>query len=327
MKTKAVTKTPEPLYIDNSTMQSLVCDTRAFLRYVMHLTIPDRVAELESGIAGHEVLARFFMGQPKPKALRALRPYDTWYKEQIATGTELNERFKPENLQKILVEWMAQHPVESMPVRMNPKMIEIGFQTVLSPEHNIVLVGRNDAIVEDMTGNVAPMDNKFTGRISPAWVEKFRTDSQFSAYAYATSKHTGERCLRGYVNAIELSKLPDSDRTCSVHKLQYSQCGNMHGKSKIFVVTRTPKALKQWKSDAIDRGVRFRELKELYAKKGAKAVATLPQQGTFFNACMYCEYLTFCAHGRPVAELNNLYVKRVWNPLDHATGGNDARKV
>lgn len=305
-------------YFDNSILSSLACTTRAYLRHVLYLTSPDGQATLESGSAGHEVLASFCRGEPIERALLHLKAYKKWAEEQIESGIQIQPRLLPENLRKVLTAWMKDHPVTALPFTI--KQVEIGFQQVLSEPERLVLTGRMDLLVQDQTGAVVPADHKMTGRIAPSWVDKFRIDSQLSGYMWAAKKHTGKLTTKAYINAIQLGVLPGSNRMCPLHKREYAECGSLHSEAKIFLVNRTPEMIQRWRRDAIILGRRFKELKALGKEKGESVIKDLPMEGAFFNACMYCEFASFCAHGRPVESLKDLFVKDKWDPLSYSLG-------
>jgi len=52
-----------------------------------------------------------------------------------------------------------------------------------------------------------------------------------------------------YINAIEFSRLPSSDRRCTVHAVAYSECGHLHANSDLLIVERTPAEIEEWKKD------------------------------------------------------------------------------
>jgi hypothetical protein len=159
------------------------------------------------------------------------------------------------------------------------------------------------------------MDHKFTVRVDRNWIELWRLDSQADTYMYATEAHTGEPCLRMYINAIQVSELPHSERTCPKHDEPYSLCGALHYESKIFLVTRTPRSIATWKRNAIELAQRFRALKELAEREGLKGIKRVPMEGKFTKACRFCEFRTWCSNDRPLNMVKSMFVRDEWNPL------------
>lgn len=310
----------ELLYIDSSTLSTLVCSTRAFVRHCLHLTSSHEVAVLESGAAGHEALAVYFRTGDRKKALAALKPYKAWCVKNESEGVVIEPRLSYRNLRRVVQAWIDAHPIDGLPftLPLGKKGVEVGFQADIGD--SVILTGRMDLIVQDRDGIVAPLDNKFTGRISSPWVKKFRLTAQLSNYCIALEHHIGSAVLRAYVNAIELPVLPDSNRTCSKHKLAYRECGLLHATSRIFIVTRTPRMLERARLDALTLAKRFRALREHASVHGDNGVRSLPMEGAHFDSCYWCEFQEFCAHGRPLQHLRELFVEDVWNPLAYAKG-------
>ncbi len=308
------------LYIDNSTLRTVAaCDTEAVLRHVHDLTSPEEIAVLKSGTDAHEALRHHFAGATITQAVYAFsRRYKSWSEENVPSDGYL-ARLQHNNLARILETWFENHPLDALPFTVRPKMVEIPFQFPLDEHGDIIYTGAMDLVVKDQDVDFAPVDHKTTGRISADWVSNFRNDSQFSGYMWACSQHTGQSVQRGYVNAIEFSQLPTSDRKCTKHDLKFSECSNQHVMSRIILITRTPGQILQWKRNALKLAKRFAMWKDRYGDD-LSLITKTSQAGSFYGHCRFCTFSEFCANGQPVKRLKSMYVKSKWNPLERASG-------
>lgn len=309
------------LYIDNSTLRAVAaCDTEAVLKYIYNLASPEDIAVFKSGTDAHEAFRMHFEGhEPAKCLLRFKKLYRDWAEENVPTEGYL-ARLGYKNLNNILSTWLEKHPIDALPFTPRKGMVEIPFQYPLDEHGDIIYTGAMDLVVKDQDVDFAPVDNKTTGRVSADWVSTFRNDSQFSGYMWACSQHTGEKVLRGYVNAIEFSQLPSSDRECAKHKLPFSECYPEHMMSRIILITRTPGQIEQWKRNALKLSKKFAKWKEWYGDD-INSVKKTSMGGSFYGHCRFCTFSEFCANGQPVKNLKSMYVKSVWNPLDRHFGG------
>ena len=305
-----------PLYIDNSTLRAVAaCDTQAILRYAHDLTSPEEIAVLKSGTDAHEALRAYFTGSTPDAALREFtNRYTTWASANVPSDGYLS-RLLPTNLTTILRTWFETHPISALPFTPRRNMVEIPFQFPLDDNGDIIYTGALDLVVKDAEVDFAPCDHKTTGRISADWVSTFRNDSQFSGYMWACSQHTGEPVTRGYVNAIEFSQLPTSDRKCTKHNLPFSECSTEHATSRIILITRTPGQITKWKHDALKLARRYARWLTLYGTS-LDSILRTTQAGSFFGNCRFCTFSEFCANGMPTRSLLSMYSKSHWNPLD-----------
>lgn len=311
------------LYIDNSTLKAVArCDMEAIMRYGLDYTSVEEQAVLKSGTAGHECLAVYFRTGDKDAALAML---DLLYKDWAdANVLEAGHRLTHVNVRRICELWMEKHPINALPFRIpSAAFIEVGFQYPLDEHGDIIFTGRMDIVVQDGDGDTAPCDNKFTWKIDARWLRAFRNDSQMTGYMWAASQHTGQPLLKAYVNAIELSKLPSSNRTCKDHAVPYSECQEFHINHKVVLINRAPDQLVSWRRTALQLAKKFIMLQERFGD--ISLVHKINQQGMFHGACTYCTFHSFCASNRPAHMVDQLYTKEKWNPLAYATGGSNDR--
>ena len=159
------------------------------------------------------------------------------------------------------------------------------------------LIGYIDKLVQDKrTGLKMPLDHKFTGKLDAPFIGKFTEyDPQMTAYMLASEIVLGERVGDAWVNAVETSMVPSSDRKCPKHGVQYEECGNEHVKQTFIACRRTPAQLEEFRARALDISRRFvLPVAKVVAKKGAKAMLTAPRDGPYTGACDYCEYRRWC---------------------------------
>lgn len=329
------------VYVDNTTLRAAArCSTELVLRHGLDYATSDEAPALECGIATHEILADHLKGQPADYCLAKYELLYRGYSEDV--GLELQEhklhRLSWTNTDKILREWLARHPLDSFSFVVNPKLVEVGFQLPLSDEfvcgcsptqvrqdcwdHNenpaFVFCGRLDAIVQAQHDNgLYVLDHKTTGRIADYWTEKFRKDSQMTGYVWAAQKTLGQPIVGVFINGIEFSKLPsDPVRKCRTHGVPYLECGPMHMRSELLIYTRTPDQLEQWRQDAIRLAKRYREL----CLTPDASLTSVPMEGTFHDACGFCNFSRFCDAGRPVHYIDAMLVNQPWRPFEIEEG-------
>lgn len=309
-----------PISIDNSILTCMaVCDTRTLLRHVLGYSNQEELAILKSGTAGHEALAVYFKSGGNVAA--SMDMFDSIYRDWALANVPNDDRLSWANCHAILKIWFERHKLRDLPFIVDPNHVEIGFSFPLDASGNYVFVGRIDAIVEDkLTGRLRILDHKFTGRINPRFVERFRTDTQFSGYIWAGQQQLSTTIDGGYVNAIELSRLPSTpDRVCKTHAVPYDECGFMHANYQLLTVQRTPIRLENWRRNALALAKEYEVLLTKFADPAYLQVVRT--QGEFlYGECYNCLAKDFCYAGRPVEHLDSLFVRNPWVPFEHAFG-------
>jgi hypothetical protein len=310
-----------PLYIDNSTLAAMqTCTTKAALRYLWGYTNKEQRAELFSGQVGHRVLAAYFGGASIAQALTYLAPYTQWAQQNIPT----EERLSASNVQAILFAWLQTHPLTSLPYTVLPDLIEVGFQAPLDDNGDIVLVGRLDALVQ-VRDRLLVLDHKFTGRITETWQGKWHLSSQLSGYVWGARHGTvqgasiNQSVTGALINVIELPKLPDNDEwKCRTHHVKYKECRLSHAKAQLLgEFPRDEEFLKGWKADALKLARRYQQVME--EAPTIQSLPSLAQEGTFTNACQWCEFQTICTTPRNPDLVQGMLVHSPWDPL-HTVG-------
>lgn len=311
--------TDDVTFVDNTLLSTLECTTRAVLRHVLHYTARAERATLKSGQAGHEALALWFKGFSKDQCLIKFETeYASWATENVPP----DDRLSYSNCRLILDNWFDTHPREGFPFTIDPLNVERTLMTPLDDNGEFMFVFKQDLLTRDRrTGDYFVVDHKFTGSYVTGgeFAKKFRLDSQQTGYIWgARQLHPDVNVTGSYINAIELRKVPTSDRKCNEHGQKYAECGVMHVKSQLIgPIVRTDAQLQTWRRDAIGQAKKFRDLCDQYPH--LKMLALAPMEGTFFNACGYCEFMDFCATGRPIKFAESMLVQDPWQPWTEAT--------
>jgi hypothetical protein len=306
------------LYLDNSMASSLAaCDTRAFLRYVHGYTTEGERAILHSGTAGHEALAVFFQTGNIEEALDKL---DSLYKDFSLKNVPDDDRLSWRNLRDIVKHWMETRKGKLPFMVEAADRVEIGFACPVDEAGSVILTGRMDLQARGLQDGAAiVVDHKFTGRINPMWVKKWKLDSQMSGYIFAAQTYFPD-VTGAYINAIELSKLPSTEgRKCRVHSVPYSECRLHHLNAQIIgPIQRSPEQIENWRGTFLALAEKYRRMLKAYPT--VQSLAKVRMQGMFSNSCTYCDFQDFCSLGKPLKHLKTMLVHQPWEPYKVAFG-------
>ena len=132
----------------------------------------------------------------------------------------------------------------------------------------------------------------------------------------AYAQHTGTPVVGAFLNAVEFSKLPSSERKCDKHRVVYAECGHLHATMEMVSVTRTPEVLDAWRQNAIMLAKRYRRMKRAFP--ALDYVEFVPQEGTFNNACRFCAFGDWCRSGRPLGFVEANFAIEPWEPYERA---------
>lgn len=306
---------------DNSILAATQrCDTEAALRYVLGFVAGEDAAPPKAGTAVHEALAAWFKSRGVAAAgMAALeKEYRAWAEEFVPTP---DDRLSWINVRRVMRQWFASHTVERFPVKIEPALVEVGFALPLSPD--VIFVGRMDAIGHDDRGAWAVVDHKSSGRLDETWRKTHRMAAQMTGYTWAAMHHVTAPVIGAYINGIELSKLPDSNRKCRDHGVQYAECGDLHARFEMLVTQRPPHTQAEWQATALELAARFGDLQERV--KTLDDVHKVRTQGQFTGACARCQFATYCREGRPTKgpQVGALLRHEPWSPYDHAFKADD----
>ena len=242
----------------NSSLHSVaLCSTLAWLhvnRYTTHEEIP----ALLCGKACHAAMEVYLATASKLEALEALdkgtaeEPFDykTWSDKHLA----FFDRFRWENVRKIMSRWFDEHPRDKLPYTVHPDFVERKFEWPLDSAGHHVIIGRPDHIGRMRAGRrgIVIVDHKTTKNINNYFIDSFDLDTQISDYWWVTENHFDEPVVWFYVNAIEIKALPtEAKRKCREHGTYTDKCGVKHVKFQVLSYQRTPAQLKEWHKNAL----------------------------------------------------------------------------
>lgn len=317
------------LYIDNTIIKSVSgCSLQAVLRHVLHWNSREESVHLRAGTAMHEAQAvwnRELVRREHPDLARerAMQKFAAEYKTYADLWVPLDTplaRLAYDNLATILDEWFATR-VGKLPWYVpDERLIEVGFAYPLDAEGRIIGFGRFDLIARDNKDfSLIVIDHKSTGRIDLAWTDSWALDPQVTHYTWGSLQHVPD--VKGfYVNGIEFSKLPSSDKKCREHGLPYNECARAHMKAQILgPVKRSPELLLRWQLDALRAAEKFRWYAENY---DPNLVGTTPDlsnvemEGPFTNTCRFCTFKDWCRTGRNENSLPVMFEQDEWHPFD-----------
>lgn len=302
--------------VDNSMLSTFAsCSLGGVVRYVLGLTAKAAKVAADAGNFAHKVFKGHFEGR---SGKDVLAEFVSGYGDYVAANPEkIEDRLGLENLRDILEEWMVRHPLEKFQFEIVEA--EKVRMAILSEEEKIMFFGKMDAVVrEKATGLLAPLDHKTTGKVTSWWMKQFRLGSQMTGYIWLARKlFPGEEISRAYINAVEFSKLPSSDRKCSAHstsveKVTYNQCKKQHAKWELLVTSREEEAIEEWELTAMFLARRLKELSEKIT--GIELVKYVRRQGAFTKGCTFCEFDAFCLEGCTKEAAERLLVEDRWEP-------------
>lgn len=288
------------LRVSYSGLTATVCSTRALLRFHGY-TSPDEALAAFAGQVAHEALAQWLGGATIDDAIAHFEA--TYQPTTDIDPSSWQARLLPENLATILRVWMERHPIDSLPLTIDPKLVEVEFTYPLTDA--IDLHGIMDVIGKDQFNLWWVWDWKTTGRIDAYWAKGFLNDAQMSTYVWGAEQVIGETVAGAYIQGIEFSKLPtDTVRKCRTHAMPYAECQAEHVKSERAIVQRNPAQIEEWRKTAVHLAERLERLVTTYPK--LDHVPLVRTQGQFFGACRFCDFHDFCAVGRPMAQLGSM---------------------
>jgi hypothetical protein len=304
----------------------LSCETRGWLRHVKSMTSNADAIKMVAGQGFHKAMELRFDETfgTELNTNDVLGGFHDTYDNPFAklTAEKLEQSLTPQNLDRVLRRWLEMHPTSLLPWKRVLLVEEAfvsrewqfspysGTGTTNSMDNIVVrLIVRPDLVVEDHNGMVRWVDTKTTSwHISdPTWRQALRLSLQTQLYSDAVAQRFGTKAvLGGWINAIELRKLPDNPtRKCTEHKVAYAECGNEHAKCE-FIECMT-------REDRIAAAVRCARNAAINFAMVLSAEDTsiddLQMNGIANNSCRFCFGASWCEAGRPAAALES------WNDM------------
>ena len=302
----------KPLQVSNNTLATVAkCSTATVLRYGLMRESANEAPALKAGSAVHTCLEVWWRGGTRKEALVAFRKeYKQWAEENIDPDDKWKGNYSWENMRKLMGFVLARYPLEVLPFKVDPTMVEVSFAVPLTKKGDVELIGIMDAANVRMhrTRKLAGVDHKTTKAINAPWfLPQFRMGSQMTGYLWASREMTPEPVIGIYVNAIQLGKLPylsNPERKCAEHGMEVQDCWAEHVNVQLILIERTAEQITSWKRDAIRLAYRYMDLLEDYPTPDH--LPKVPQEGKYNGSCTMCDYQEFCFAGRPVDRLEHM---------------------
>lgn len=308
------------LLVDNTILSAFsTCSTRAMVLYGYDLEpVGNENMPAKAGQAIHSALETYLVNGSLDMAL------DRFNAEYAGTEVPEGDRLEFGNVQRIIYHWMLDNPPASLPFEVIET--ELPFEIPLVPGINYV--GRIDAIVRPRHSNkLLVLDHKATGRLDALFKRQFTLSSQMSGYVWAAQQIFAPKRISGiWINAIDVSVIPSSNRSCRKHPGEkYIDCGIRHLKHEMLgPYYRSPRELQGWYQDAVQLAEAWRDFTEAYGDD-YRMIQSVPQEGRWqYQACVMCPVHEFCTTGRKPGALRSTMQKRQWTPLTETEDGENS---
>ena len=293
--------------VDNSTLTPVTeCTTQVALKALGWRGV-DTGEALDIGSVVHDALEGYFLGHDLEWC------FDHAWDEYFPSERLVDKpQYQYNNVRDIFMEYCRSHPIAHLPFEILETERMVGMP--LDDAGEIMFWMKRDAkVLDKVTGSIVPLDHKTTSwSIGASWQAKWRTVSQLSGYIWATQKETGEPCPFAYVNAIQINKLPDSNKKCYKHQMKYSECRLMHTEFALLTYERAEHQLKQWRKDAITLARRYQSIREGFSD--LDIIKHADCFGTFNRSCDWCEFNKYCRMGKEPKYAEALLTQGRWAP-------------
>lgn len=357
-------------------MDVLTCATRGHTRHVLGYTSINDAIKAKAGQAFHVATAyyldpdiRIDETSSSTRCDNAVGALHNIYDPTWATipAESMEPSLTPENIERVFRRWMDLHPPTAMPWRRvmevetafvsrqwlvdGDALIELSINDPAhlafdAREHNydiVQLIIRPDAVVEDTAGLYRYVDTKTTGWniTDPTWSRGMRLSLQTQLYADGMMQKYGDKAvLGGWINAVELKKLPGSRepkvkadgtpgkaRLCKDHNVPYAECGNEHAKSAMLECFTNQQMVEAAVREAKRAALRFVKLMQIHEQHVAEAnriavdpyafdmypISSIPMEGIATGGCRFCPAVQWCDESsRNVAAINSFMEYSPW---------------
>lgn len=317
--------------IDNSMCGVVAeCSTETVLT-VQGYDSPHPNGALQVGTLFHKAVERRVNGADDNEVIESLqveydefRSQSNWLfsEEHVSEGSphaDAMPQYGLPNLTCIMAQWLTRHPATQPfdTLHCLPEWAEISFALPLDEvkvdgeKYLVIVTGQLDQLAEE-GDELWVVDTKTTGKIKGWWKRKFVSSTQLKIYRWAAEQTTGREVQGCYINAIETATVPHSTRTCYTHTYDdmplthqrqnpkksnhtlFCECGPLfHAGMEFFSVHANTAIDQQWQRDVLWAAKRFAEL-DKFARRGIVGATKTRTQGTFVDACIFCNYRQWC---------------------------------
>ena len=291
------------LYVSASSLETIAhCSTKSWL-IVNGYTTQREAAELLAGVAIHAAKERYFKSGSKREAMGV---FAGRYQDWAVKNQQWFQRLNYDSVSRILGRWFDERPLEKLPYRAYPGLIEKTLHWPLTDDGKIILVMRPDLVAYiGSTDGICIVDHKSTGKINEYFKAKFELNPQLDTYWWGIEQILQRPVTSFYINAIELPRLPafDDQKRCKKHQNTWrGKCGHLHAQFHVFTYRRTPAQIKEWHRTAIMYARLMYD--NLLLAPDISHLHKIPMNGMFTGHCQICPMSEFCKAGRPVNRIN-----------------------
>lgn len=146
-------------YVSNSSLGSLICESKCFLEYVQGYSADRQSAILAAGSAAHLAWAEYFKGAKAETALQVFRDAYEPFTDDLENYIE--ERLDFENTYLSLQQWFNRNPRSKLPWRADPDHVEMTIELPLDEHGDFRFIAILDLLATDrVDGSYVVVDNK-----------------------------------------------------------------------------------------------------------------------------------------------------------------------
>jgi hypothetical protein len=290
------------------------CDAAFLARHKFGLVSKEQKLAADIGNAFHAGLMAHFQGATKRTVSEVfVQAYD-----RVVKFGEVpeEERFERNNCIAIMERYCDVRPVDKFPFNVIETEVVRGME--LAPGYNFWVT--RDLLGQDkQSGFLVPVDHKTTRLLTAWFARKYRLTSQMTGYAWFTAQEFQQPVHDCYINALEIGKLPNSDKRCNKHStpgntVKFSQCFAQHANFQLYQYTRAEHQIERWKQEALafakEAEMLMRAFSELEMLQYAR------RDGAFKDSCTFCEHKEWCAAGFKPQMAQGMTVYEPWSPWD-----------
>ena len=307
------------LHLSDSSLGSAAkCSTKVWLSKICGLTTREEAAPLKIGAAAHAGAAEWFRSGDAEKAYQVFaREYKAWAEDNV-----LDDDIRAwKHAHEVFWWWLNGLSADELPFTWKPEEVEQHLQVEWGVVNGVkvVLEGYVDLpVAEKVTKARWITDHKFTGWLKRDTIEGFKLSSQFKCYAWLWEQVRGEKVEGVYANVVEWTRLPQvqllksgKEKKCRKHGVSYSECRFHHANKQLVPMSLMPGDLELWQENANELIARITGwVREFEHLDPVEVIQHIPMEGTFSDACKWCEFKRFCMSGRQRHLVNTMLIQR-----------------
>lgn len=311
-------------HISNSELSAWTCTTRGLLLYAAQKDSEQQGSAPSAGAALHLALQSHFLGHSIDNSMAA---FEGAYKQHALERFDDSHRLSWSNTSAIVLHYLRHNPPSRFPFTVLPQFVEEPIRVPLpwNEEEDLVAVVDLVGVMRD-TEDFCIVDHKSTFRITDDWRLKWNYDPQLSLYLFATALALRQPVARGmaFINAIEFSKLPTSNRKCATHNVPFVECRMAHVNTTLLgPFLRPPEVISNWRTTAyslwltrkINKSSFRKVLEDTTGFASWVVVKNAPQEGLYNDGCKWCQFREFCQGGKSRDYYQNVLTAKKPSPI------------